>query len=59
MNPREAVKETIRFTLINLDYSHELAAKVAEKMHDDHTFLEELEEFIQEHVDDFGENYGL
>jgi len=57
MNPRTAMKETIKFMLDQLGVGD--AESVAEKMHDDPTFLEQLEDFFQEHLDDFGENYGL
>lgn len=59
MNPRTAMKEAIKSNLINLGMDGETAANVAEKMHDDTTFLEELEKFFQDHLDTFGENYGL
>lgn len=59
MNPREAMKEAIKFNLINIGMEDDVAANVAEKMHDDPTFLKELEQFFQDHIDDFGENYGL
>jgi hypothetical protein len=59
MNPRIAVKEAIRFNLINSGMDEELARSVAEQMHDDPTFLESFEDFINEFLDDFGENYGL
>lgn len=57
MNPRIAMKEAIRFMLEQLNVEN--AESVAEQMHDDHDFLEQLEEFIQDHIDTFGENYGI
>ncbi|WP_165921198.1 hypothetical protein [Paenibacillus albiflavus] len=57
MNPRMAMKEMIKFMLEQLDVGN--AESVAEQMHDDPTFLEELEQFFQDHIEDFGENYGL
>lgn len=57
MNPREVMKEAIRFMLEQLDVGN--AESIAEKMHDDPTFLEQLEDFFQEYLDDFGENYGI
>lgn len=59
MNPRIAMKEAIRFILVNIGTDEDVATVVSEKMHDDPTFLEELEGFFQEHIADFGENYGL
>ena len=57
MNPRIAMKEAIRFMLQQLNVEN--AESVAEQMHDDQDFLEQLEEFIQDHIDTFGENYGI
>lgn len=59
MNPRLAIKETIKIVLINNGMDADVAASAADKMHDDHTFLEGLEQFFQDHIEDFGENYGL
>lgn len=59
MNPREAMKEMITFMLIEAGMSKNTATITAEKMHDDPTFLEQLEQFFQDHIEDFGENYGL
>ncbi|MCV4233340.1 hypothetical protein OHJ21_19335 [Virgibacillus sp. LDC1] len=57
MNPRIAMKEAIRFMLEQLQVEN--AESVAEQMHDDMDFLEQLEEFIQDHIETFGENYGI
>lgn len=59
MNPRIAMKEVLKFVLRNLEFDHEKAAELAEQMHNDPNFLEALEEFVGEHLDYFGENYGL
>ncbi|MBB6672600.1 hypothetical protein [Cohnella nanjingensis] len=59
MNPRLAMRESIKFILGNIGMDADVAYSVAEQMHEDHDFLEQLEEFVQEYLGDFGENYGL
>lgn len=65
-SPREAVKSTIRQCLDNLmregkieEISFEELIRVAEEMYNDDTFLEKLEEFFEDYIMDFGENYGI
>jgi hypothetical protein len=62
INPRLAVKATIRFVLECLSenriiISDEKIEAYVEGMHDDPTFLEELENMVEEYINDFGDNY--
>jgi hypothetical protein len=59
MNPRLAMREAIKFNLVNIDMDPELAAILSDQMHDDPTFIDQLEEFFREYIENFGENYGL
>lgn len=64
MNSRQAFRIFIRFQLENglaeqLGLSAEDLEKFANGVEDDPTFYEKLDEFLQEYIEDFGENYGI
>lgn len=65
MNPREAMKETIRnlFSWLEEDkgisFTKEEIDNAVEIMHDDSQFLEELLDWFADHIDMYGENYEL
>ena len=65
INTRLAVKETIRFLFEKItedglyNFSQSEIDEAVEQMHDDDGFIEPLIEFFDEHINDFGENYGL
>jgi hypothetical protein len=65
MNSREAVKHTLKFLFEILEderditFTEEQIEKAAEAMHDNDTFFEELLDFLEEHIEMYGENYGL
>lgn len=65
MSEREAMKITLMHLFEWLDeekgmhYTKEQREQAVDAMHDDPQFWDELLDFFAEHVEDFGENYGL
>ena len=64
MNPRQAFRIFIRFQLEN-GVGEEMALSAAEidkiilGIEDDQSFYDQLDEILKEHIEDFGENYGI
>jgi hypothetical protein len=62
---RKAFKETLSLLFDNLEdekgikFTKEQLSEAIEKMHDDSNFFECLLDFFKEHIEGFGENYGL
>ncbi|SFR15305.1 hypothetical protein [Desulfoscipio geothermicus] len=65
LTTRNAVKETIRFVFEHLQdrglvkFTQKEIEEAIIKMHDDDIFFDELIDFMYDHIEDFGENYGL
>jgi hypothetical protein len=65
MNPRDAMREVLRnlFEWLEdnkgISFNDEEIENAVETMHDDNTFFEDLLDFFEEHIETFGENYGL
>lgn len=65
MNTREAMKITIRHLFEWLEeekgvsFTKEKIDDAIYTMHDDATFFEGLLDWFEEHIEMFGENYGL
>lgn len=65
MNTREAMKITLKhlFELLeeekDISFSKEEIDNTIEAMHDDPIFFEDLLDWFDEHINAFGENYGL
>jgi hypothetical protein len=65
MGDREAMKATLRFLFEllaeekDIKFSKEKVEEAIESMHDDDIFLHELIDFLENHLETFGENYGL
>lgn len=65
MNTRQAFRIFIRHMLEVMqeegktDLSAEDLEKFASGIEDDPTFYEQLEDFLKEYIEDFGENYGI
>jgi hypothetical protein len=62
MNPRNAVKETLRFLIKDMAnhrviFSEEEIEALVEGMHDDIMFLEAIQDFLEDYINDFSENY--
>lgn len=64
-NPRTATKETLKLLFENLNedkgitYTTEQINNAIEIMHDDAIFFEELLDLFEEHLEEYGESYGL
>ena len=65
MNPREAFRVFIRFQLNSaveegqIDLTSDQIEKIAEGVEDDSTFYDQLNEFLADYIESFGENYGI
>ena len=65
MNPREAMKEVLKLLFEHYEersefsFAKEEIETAIENMHDDDEFLEQLIRFFADHVETYGENYGL
>lgn len=65
MNPREAFRAFIRFQLrlarddSRIYLSDEDIEKFANGAENDPIFYERLDEFLEEYISDYGENYGI
>lgn len=65
VSTREAMKVTLRhlFELIEdregISFEEEEKKEAIRIMHDNDTFFDELIDFMEEHIEVFGENYGL
>jgi hypothetical protein len=65
MDTREAMKVTLKllFELLeeekDIKFTENEVKEAIETMHDDNTFFEDLLDFFEEHIETFGENYGL
>jgi hypothetical protein len=65
MNLRTAYKMVIKHQLEMLEddglwsFAEMQIDEITETLHDDYDFLEELKSVVEEHLETFGENYGL
>lgn len=65
MSPRKAVEATVRFLLEvmveekGMNIPSERTNSLAIELADDHEFLAQLENFIADYLEDYGDNYDL
>jgi hypothetical protein len=67
MNPRESMKEVLKLAFEwleediygGLEFTQKEVENAIEAMHDNDTFFEEFMNFFKDHIEMFGENYGL
>lgn len=65
MSPRKAVEATVRFLLEvmveekGMNIPSERMNSLAIELADDHEFLAQLENFIADYLEDYGDNYDL
>ncbi|MEK5175107.1 hypothetical protein NST63_18070 [Heyndrickxia sp. FSL W8-0496] len=65
MSLREAYKMVIKHQLVMLEeegrwsFGTNEIEELAEQLHDNEDFIDDLKDSIEEHLEDFGENYGL